>query len=200
MGHVSDCLMCGRLKVFENLDESPTPISDKKLGYFTSGKSIHSILQSLFRANRGRFECEKYVEYMGIEGHVDIWDKRKNIPIEFKTYRGSNLLNEPIGYNLTQLKFYMAMLDSPTGYLIYQYLNKVDSTVFKQFKIEMDQWERKEWLGKLVEKMTSIKNAIKVKDPSLVDGVWHNELSWLCYDCPYLAPCKEMRPKNGTTT
>ena len=35
-----------------------------------------------------RFEVEKYVEYEGIEGSVDVYDKKKNEPLEFKTARG----------------------------------------------------------------------------------------------------------------
>jgi CRISPR/Cas system-associated exonuclease Cas4 (RecB family) len=201
IGHVSDVIMCPRQKVFESIDESPTPINDKKLGYFTSGKAVHSVMQSLLRGNKKRFEAEKWVEYNDVIGHVDVWDKRKNVPIEFKTYRGEYELTKPMGYNLDQLKYYMAMLDSPVGVLIYQYLNsKVKSAagvnvIWKQFEIEMDQWERKEKLGKLVEEVTSIKSAIKAKDPSLARAIFDTDLKWLCYDCPYLEQCKAMRPE-----
>ena len=35
-------------------------------------------------SNPGRYEKEKYVEYNDIEGSIDIFDKKKNTPIEFK--------------------------------------------------------------------------------------------------------------------
>jgi len=89
----------------------------------------------------------------------------------------------------------MAMLDSSTGWLIYQYLSRNIEKKWDKFKIEMDQWERKERLGKLVQEMTSMKSAIKAKDPSIARAIYDTDLKWLCTDCNYLKQCEEMRPK-----
>jgi hypothetical protein len=204
LGHVSDITTCPRQKTFESLDPEPEEISFKKLGYFTSGKAVHSALQSLYRANRGRFECEKYLEHCGIVGTVDIYDKHRNIPIEFKTYRAgvwdsAPILSKPMAYAQDQLMYYMAMLDSPVGHMIYQFLaqpraNGVD-IVFKEFEIEMSQHERREKLGQLVQEVTTLKNAIKTKDPSIARAIYDNKnLNWLCKECKYVKECEGMRP------
>jgi len=104
IGHVSDVLMCPRQKVFENLDDNKPLISDKKLANFTAGKAIHSVLQSFYTNNKRRFDREKWVEYNDIVGHVDIYDKRNNVPIEFKTYTGEYPRTKPLAYNEEQLK------------------------------------------------------------------------------------------------
>ncbi len=206
LGHVSDVTTCPRQKTFEMLDPEPEGMSFKKLGYYTSGKAVHSIFQSLYMSNRGRFDKEKYVEHCGIVGHIDIYDKHYNRPIEFKTYRAgiwdsAPILTKPMWYAEDQLRYYMAMLDSPLGYLIYQFLAqpKANGTdyVFKKFKIEMPtQWERKERLGKLVEEVTTLKNGVKTKDPSIVRAIYDDKnLNWLCKECKYVKECEGMRPK-----
>ena len=104
-----------------------------------------------------------------------------------------------MGYNVDQLRYYMAILNSPSGYIIYQYLGKVKDSDgkdinWKQFKIEMSLTERQEQLRKLSNKMILLKNAIKMKNPALAEGVYDNwSLKWLCDSCPYLEPCKAMR-------
>src|SRR5687767_7612935 len=81
--HVSDTILCPRQRIFKIL--YPTPVTAKELNMYSSGRAIHEAIQILFMSNRGRFEKEKYVEYCNIIGSVDIYDQKKNIPIEFKT-------------------------------------------------------------------------------------------------------------------
>jgi hypothetical protein len=195
VGHVSDVIMCPRQRVFTELDPNPPPITDEKLANFASGKAIHGVLQSFYRKYKKRFEKEKWVEHMDIVGHVDLYDKRKNVPIEFKTTTAEALLTKPNSYNEEQIKYYMSILDSNTGTLIYQYLSRKVKPKWNKFVIEMDQWERKERLGKLVEEMTKMKGAIKHKDPSEARAIYDTDLKWLCYECPYLQSCCEMRPQ-----
>lgn len=194
IGHVSDVIMCPRQKVFETLDPNPPPISDEKLANYASGKAIHGILQSFYRKYKKRFEKEKWVEYMDIVGHIDEYDKRKNVPIEFKTTTAEQLLTKPNSYNEEQLRYYMSILDSDKGWLIYQYLSRKVKPKWNKFIIKMDGWERKERLGKLVEEMTNMKAAIKAEDPSMARAIYNTDLKWLCFDCPYLKQCESMRP------
>lgn len=97
--HVSDVTMCPRQKVFREIH--PIPLTDKDLNVYSSGRAVHEAVQFLFRSIRNRFEIEKYVEYKDIEGSVDIYDKKKNIPIEFKTVRSNNI-DRPREFHLEQ--------------------------------------------------------------------------------------------------
>jgi hypothetical protein len=132
---------------------------------------------------------------MDIVGHVDMYDKRKNVPIEFKTTTTESLLTKPNSYNEEQLRYYMAILDSPTGWLIYQYLSRKVKPKWNRFIIQMDKYERRERLGRLVEEVTTLKSAIKAEDPSIARAIYDTDIQWLCYDCKYVKECKEMRPK-----
>ncbi len=90
--HVTDIVMCPRQRVFRQIN--PTPPTDREVNMYSSGKSTHEAIQKLFMSNRIRFEVEKYVEYEGIQGSIDIYDKKRNEPLEFKSLRAANI-NEP---------------------------------------------------------------------------------------------------------
>lgn len=189
--HVSDIVMCPRQRVFKEID--PLPITDKDLNFFSSGRAIHEAVQSLFMSNPRRFEKEKYVEYNDIEGSIDIYDKKKNSPIEFKTSRSANI-DKPRGFQEEQLRYYIAMHGSSTGYMIYQCLMQFGGSPWKQFKITMNEVQRNEQLKKLVKEIMSLQNAIKEKNPSVARDVYSNrELNWLCRECPYAIECEKMR-------
>jgi CRISPR/Cas system-associated exonuclease Cas4 (RecB family) len=146
----------------------------------------------LFLHDRRRFEREKHLEYQGTSGNVDIYDKIRNIPLEFKTTRASNIMN-PKPWHVQQLKYYMAMLNASQGYMLYQLLH-FGSTPFRAFKISMNTQERKYQLDKLVEETTSLKKALEARDPSLAKPVYDNpSLNWLCRECPYQVNCKRMQ-------
>jgi hypothetical protein len=115
--HVSDALMCQRQRVYQKIDR--LPIGAKTVSIYSVGKAIHEAIQLLFLSDKRTFEREKYVEYQDIQGSIDIYDRRRNIPLEFKTSRASDI-REPKSWNVEQLKFYMAILDVPTGYLLYR--------------------------------------------------------------------------------
>jgi hypothetical protein len=117
--HVTDITLCPRQRVFKQID--PLPITDKDLNIYSSGRAIHEAVQWLFMSDPRRFEKEKYVEYDGIEGSIDIYDKKKNTPLEFKTLRSSNI-ERPKSFQEEQLRYYMAMQNSPVGYMVYQCL------------------------------------------------------------------------------
>jgi hypothetical protein len=180
--HVTDLVLCGTQRVFREID--PLPISAKTLAIFATGMAIHGVYQWLLLRDSRRFEREKHLEFRGINGSVDIYDKIRNIPLEFKTTRASNI-SEPKPWHVQQLKYYMAMLNAGEGYILYQLLMHFGNTPFKAFKITMSAKERKEQLDKLVDEADSLKRAMKARDPSLAKPVYDDpKLNWLCKDCP----------------
>lgn len=188
--HVSDVLMCPRQKVFRTI--LPSPLTDREINMFSSGKSIHEAIQRMFLSNRGRFETEKYVEYLDIQGSIDIYDKKANRPIEFKTSRTASI-NEPKSFHVEQLKYYMAMLDVPVGHIIYQCLLNYGNDPFRIFKVTMSEKQRMEQLAKLTGEMRTLQAAISSNDPSVARGVYSDpELNWLCRECPYAEDCERM--------
>jgi CRISPR/Cas system-associated exonuclease Cas4 (RecB family) len=189
--HLSDLTMCIRQGVFRKID--PLPISEKTLSIFSAGRAIHGAIQWLFLSDIKRFEREKHLEFRGIKGSVDIYDKIRNIPLEFKTSRASDI-TAPKHFHLQQLKYYMAMLGSGEGYMIYQCLLHFGNAPFKAFKITMSAKERKEQLDKLVDEADSLKRALEARDPSLARSVYDDpSLNWLCRDCSYQVNCKRMQ-------
>src|SRR5438445_6389838 len=76
--HVTDIVLCPRQRVFKEID--PLPLTNKELNMYSSGRAVHEALQYLLMSNPRRFEKEKYVEYNDIEGSIDIFDKKRNVP------------------------------------------------------------------------------------------------------------------------
>lgn len=188
--HVTDIVMCPRQRVFRQIDPAPHPPTDREVNMYSSGKSMHEAIQKLFMSNRMRFEVEKYVEYKGIQGSIDIYDKKKNEPLEFKTLRGATI-NEPKSFHMEQLMYYMAILDVPVGQIIYQCLLQFGTNPFVSFEITMTEKERENQLCKLKEEIESLQAAISMKDPGLARGVYSDKgMNWLCKDCPYLKECE----------
>ena len=185
--HVTDLVLCTRLRVFREID--PLPITAKALSIFTTGMAIHGVAQWLFLRNSRRFEREKHLEFGGITGSVDVLDKIRNVPLEFKTTRASSIL-QPKPWHVQQLKYYMAMLNASQGYILYQLLMHFGNTPFKAFRITMTIQERKNQLDKLVKEADSLKKAMEAKDPSLAKPVYDDpSLNWLCRECPYQVNC-----------
>jgi hypothetical protein len=139
-----------------------------------------------------RFEKEKYVEYNGILGSIDVYDKKYAKPIEFKTLRAANI-TEPKSFHVEQLKYYMAILDAPSGQIIYQCLLQFGGNPFVSFEISMTEIERQNQLRKLTEEIQSLQQAVKAKDPSIARGVLSDKgMNWLCKDCPYRKECEHI--------
>ncbi len=189
--HVTDIALCPRQRVFKQID--PLPITDKELNMYSSGKGIHEAVQHLFMSNPGMFEKEKYVEYGDIVGSIDIFDKKRNSPLEFKTLRSSKI-DKPKSFQEEQLRYYMAMQNSHTGYMIYQCLMNFGNDAWRQFKVTMTEEQRRDQLEKLAREIKALAYAMENKDPSLARGVYSDEgLSWMCEDCPYTKECMQMR-------
>jgi CRISPR/Cas system-associated exonuclease Cas4 (RecB family) len=189
--HVTDVVMCPRQRVYREIDR--LPIDAKTVSIYSAGKAIHEAVQWLFLSDKRTFEREKYVEYEDIQGSVDIHDRRRNIPLEFKTTRASDI-KEPKSFHVEQLKYYISILGAEQGYLIYQLLMHFGDTPFKSFKITMNAQERKDQRDKLVKEINSLKRAMEAGDPSLARPVNNDpSLNWLCKDCPYLMDCKKIQ-------
>ena len=189
--HVTDIVMCPRQRVFQQLN--PTPPTDREVNMYSSGKSTHEAIQKLFMSNRMRFEVEKYVEYEGIQGSIDIFDKKKKKPVEFKTLRSATI-NEPKSFHIEQLMYYMAMLDVSIGQIIYQCLLQFGVNPFVGFEITMTEKERKNQLEKLEKEIKSLQLAMNMKDPGLARGVYSDSgMKWLCKDCPYSKSCERIQ-------
>jgi hypothetical protein len=189
--HVTDVVMCPRQRVYQKIDR--LPIDAKTVSIYSAGKAIHEAIQWLFLSDKRTFEREKYIEYQDIQGSVDIYDRRRNIPLEFKTTRASDI-KEPKSFHVEQLKYYMSMLGAEEGYMIYQLLMHFEETPFKSFRITMNAQERMNQRLKLVKEINSLKRAMEAGNPSLARSVHKDpSLNWLCKGCPYLTDCRKIQ-------
>ena len=162
--HVSDVTLCPRMKVFQR--RYRRPIGARTVSIYSAGKAIHEAIQWLFLSDKRTFEREKYVEFEDIQGSVDIFDRRRNIPVEFKTTRASDI-KEPKSFMWSRLKDYMAMLGASQGIVLYQLLMHFGNTPFRTFHILMNAEQRKDQRDKLVKEVNSLKRAMEAGDPSL---------------------------------
>lgn len=189
--HVSDLTLCPRKSIHRRIE--PTAITNKELNFFTSGRAIHEAIQNLTDYHESvekRFEIEKEVVYKEVQGHVDLYDKLTNTPIECKTIRTKEI-KEPKAFHVDQLKSYMAILGSNKGVLLYQCLLHFDDNPFVEFVIEMNDVDRKAQLNKLEAYSIDYKTNLENKTPEKAIYVLNDpNLNWLCKYCPYLSSCK----------
>lgn len=188
--HVSDTVLCPRQGVFRVLNPG-SPYPKQMRNWVLCGKQIHTAAQNLL--NPERFEVEKEVKTAsGIVGHVDIYIKDENKPVEYKTTRSARK-NLPKSFHKEQLKRYMAMLNSPDGVLFYQLINDFSEDPFLQYDIHTNEQEKREVLKNMEYDRIEREEAIKKKDPSIARAIRYNkELNWLCSDCPFNVACEKM--------
>lgn len=188
--HISDLTLCPRKSVFRRVE--PQALTLKELNFFTSGRAIHDVIQTLCKSNENRFEIEKEIEHKGITGHVDLYDRENNIPIECKSYRTKEL-KEPKPFHVNQLKNYMAVLNAPKGVILYQLLMNFDNKPFVEFEVTMTDKERKATLRKLENLAENMSNALEQKNPAKAVHVMNDkDLNFQCNSCPYYQQCKEI--------
>jgi len=198
--HVSDALMCPRQHVYKVL--KPRKLTERERELFDYGKAIHkSFENALYFYDPSRFKPEYSIEFKGITGHIDVYDSKNNIPIELKTLQ-SAWIKEPKTYNIQQLKWYMAILNSITGCLVYY----TTTREFKKFWIAMTRTEIEEEKRKLFSEMKKIKSSIKNKAPRLAKAIWSDpSKSWMCErterypGCDYVEQCKLIDPRPKET-
>ncbi len=187
--HVSDLTLCIRKAALRKIN--PVATTMREVNFFTSGRAIHDAIQTLANYEKDRFEIEKEVEFEGMVGHIDLYDKINNIPIECKSTRIKEV-KQPKPFHVDQLKSYMAVTGAKKGIILYQCLMHFDDKPFCEFEITMNEKERGEQLASMILRRDYYKKALDTKDPFRIEGVMDNkDLSWLCRDCEYNQKCKD---------
>jgi DNA-binding protein Fis len=188
--HVSDIVLCPRKRVFREIE--PMPVTALELNFFTSGKAIHAAIQSLAARYPDRYALEYPLDYNGISGHVDIYDKQNNIPIEAKSMRKASIETAK-PHQVKQLKAYMAITDAAKGLMLYQLLLHFKDQPFAEFVISMTADERQKERDWLNLEYHYLKLALMQKKPALARHVMYDaDYNFQCRNCPYLAKCQDI--------
>jgi hypothetical protein len=190
--HISDLAMCPRQVVFRDI--TPMTLNNRELNNFTSGSAIGAAIEGLTTDRPEKYTTEQFCS-LGhfINGHIDIYDKESNIPVEFKTYRGRDSKYLPKIHQIDQLKSYMAAMDADLGLLMYQLLLKFEGDPFIVYEIRMTAAEREEWKKAKIADGLQLATARAYGKPELARHVMNDaSMKWLCEDCPFLDRCKEI--------
>ena len=198
--HVSDITLCPRKTCYQKID--PVPLDMKSLNFFSSGRAIHDSLQILAERYPHRFEIEKEITSNTITGHIDLYDKIDNVPIEAKSMRVRDI-TDPKRHHVDQLKAYMTLTDSDNGILLYQLLLHFDDKPWREYHITMNSYERDTKRNEMQLDASKLQAAIDKGDPQLARHIAYNSaFNWLCRSCPYEADCLKLRlveRKSGKT-
>jgi hypothetical protein len=100
----------------------PIPMTDEVLYNYVSGQAAHDVIGRLFMMFPNRFKLEMQIQYENVKGTIDIYDKLLHIVIDVKTTK-SNIMLKPTRWDEQQLKYYMSIMDSEEGAVIYQMNN-----------------------------------------------------------------------------
>lgn len=196
--HISDLLLCPRKTVFQKLE--PQELTMRELNFFSSGRAIHEALQQLALMYPDKYEKEKEVSYMDCIGHVDIYDKINNIPIEAKSMRKAKV-DRPKDFHVEQIKSYMAILGASKGIILYQLLLHFEETPFVSFEVTMTPRDREVQLQYINSDIERFKASITNGDPGLSRHIAKDaRYNWLCDGCNYFNDCLGMRIKAGEST
>lgn len=194
--HVSDIAICPRETIFRRL--APQKADATQLGFFTSGAAIGEAIQALASAEH-RYIPEYAVEFAGLQAHIDLWDDLKKIPIECKSYNGSDM-EQPKAHYTTQLRSYMAMTHSRTGIILVQLLqhfrsrNGQNGKPFKTWVISMTDEQILAERERLKQEVEDFNVALVLKDPSKARHVADDkDLNWKCSYCRFVQQCIDMR-------
>jgi hypothetical protein len=141
---VKDLTMCHREKVFSIID--PVPMTEGELYDYISGQAAHDVIERLFMIYPNRFRSEKEVQYKNVRGRIDIYDKSLNNIVDIKTSKSQKILLKPWKFHEEQVKYYMSIMDSEEGQIIYE-MNNFGK--YASFPIFMTADERKKQLEKL---------------------------------------------------
>jgi hypothetical protein len=140
-----------------------------------------------------RFRSQMPIQFENVVGRIDVYDKLFQIVIEIKTSNSAFMLR-PNKWDVQQLRYYMSMVDSEEGVIIYQLIVPMK---YAMFPIHMNERERKQERDRLKKEALSLYHAIETRDPSAAKAIYDDkELEWLCKKCPYLNKCIAMRNVN----
>jgi CRISPR-associated protein Cas4 len=170
--HVSDLVYCLRKAYFRL--KGVTPTDETAVEYQVIGKTLHKIIQDAFKY------VEVEVENYGVKGTIDILEgQQTKIPIEIKTTR-KKIENEkdiPPTY-LTQLAYYLTLLNTHVGYLVI--LNVINADL-KIFTVEINLEETKK---QLLGKKQLLEYALQHENPMILP-----KLEWQCLTCEFRSAC-----------
>lgn len=217
--HISDITYCIRKKIFQI--EKPTPLTDKDLNNFSSGRGIDGCIRDLTYIKKERFrtqaelwlsrETGQIIPWFqakkdDIVGTPDIWDLELDMPIELKSNKTEsiwmdkfNTMDEPPPTsNTKQLLFYMAMSNRNHGRLLIQYLNQKKKSPWR----EIDYYKTDEELVEIRQQIVFLANLFRrardAHDPALAPHVANNpDENYACKVCPYKKECNKIRKAAG---
>ena len=178
--HVSDLLYCIREQVFRKLE--PKPITDRELSSFAFGEGAHLAVQRL--ATTGVSLAEKEVVLDGVIGTIDLFD---SVPIEIKTVRSKD--DSVRSFHITQLKYYMTMVNSNVGVLFYLMVNDFYNP-FRFRTLTLSTEELGNIKEEIKERADKFNLAMASKNAFLAPHIKKDKsLVWKCSYCKYRQPC-----------
>lgn len=202
--HVSTINKCHKKAVYETM--FPTPLTGVDFEHFITGEAIHKVIQTLgdsWDKDRYIVDQSKYDKDMDLTFSVDLFDKKRNIPLELKTVRKDyNMLMKtisdptqglPITY-LLQLALYLIATNTNKGLLYYNLLAQMRNNFHHVFSIELPDSHKNIIKREVTKAVKLYKKAVKEQNPDLVEGVYDIPLlQYQCAFCPYADPqlCKE---------
>ena len=128
-----------------------------------------------------------------ITGHIDLYDKIDNLPVEAKSMRVKDI-TEPKPHHLEQLKAYMALTNSENGILLYQLLLHFEDKPWREFHVTMSSDERDKKFNEMQLDAHKLEMAVSKGDPQLARHIAYNpDFNWLCRNCPYSDACTKLR-------
>jgi CRISPR/Cas system-associated exonuclease Cas4 (RecB family) len=188
---IKDLTLCHRKKVFSIVE--PVPMTDEESFHRIFGQANHEVIQRYFMIYPERFRSEVEVQYEGVRGRIDIHDKILNNIIDIKVSKSQKILLKPFTFHEKQVRYYMAMMGSDEGQIIYE-MNNFSS--YRAFPIYMNEKERRRELEELRSEAQSLQKAIDASDPSLARSIYEDrEINWMCNKCMWKQKCESMREK-----
>jgi CRISPR/Cas system-associated exonuclease Cas4 (RecB family) len=187
---VKDLTFCPRRAVFSKVDPVPM-MTDEEYYFYVSGQADHEVIQRHFMLYPERFRAELEVQYKQVRGRIDIYDKILNNVIDIKTSKSQKILLKPFKFHEKQVRYYMAMVGSDEGQIIYQ-MNHFH--MYRSFPFFLNAEQRSRLLEEIESEANSLRKAIDARDPSLAKGIYDDkEINWMCTKCPYIEKCQSMR-------
>jgi len=202
--NVSDLLFCRRKVVFQKCN----PVTQIDTYQSSYGKALHLAIQSILTRYSEEFEIEKKVIYncsnfydksitqsIFIVGKIDLYDRKIQVPLEFKFPTLNGEITEPKPYHLQQLKYYMAMQNSTYGVLLYfPPEHDMQLHLISAFVVSVNDEELYTEHENLISNALTVHNAIASHDPAKASHIaYDRSLSWLCKTCPYSKECLSIR-------
>jgi hypothetical protein len=199
--HVTDITSCPRKQAYRTFDTDYIP-DEAATQYMMTGKAMHAVVQDIApHVDRQKYDIEKEINHDGLLGHIDMFNKELNMPIEMKGVRQN--LTEMLQYGpsdgyLIQLAIYLATTKAPKGLLYYNLLGQKGKDFHHGYQLELSDPLRIGLMREVKRIKENYERAIAQKNPELADAVYdHPDLEFQCMNCPY---ADEIRCKEGYKT